>query len=119
KSGQAPLPFRLKQGDPVAVAEALKVLSIQKANTEEQLQLVRVSGDSRHPEAVPALLAMVSSARTSSLARAALASLSSYDEESIGSKIIDELPKLTGNVQTAAFNTLASRRHWSLQLLNA
>jgi putative heme-binding domain-containing protein len=119
KSGQAPLPFRLKQGDPVAVAEALTVLSNPKAYTDEQLQLVRIFGDIRHPEAVPALLAMVSSARTSSLARAALASLSAYDEESIGSKIIDELPGLTGNVQTAAFNTLASRGHWSLQLLKA
>jgi len=119
KSGHAPLVFRVKQGDTVAVREALKVLQDAKAKTDERLGLARAFGEVREPSAVPALLAIASNSAPNTLRKAALASLSSYDDETIGAKTVELLPKLTGEVQTAAFTLLASRAKWSMRLLDA
>ena len=117
KSDQAPLVFRLKQGDPDAVAEAIKRIQDEKA--DDRLALVRAFGAISEPKAVPALLAIVSSPAPHALRKAALASLSSYDDEGIGVKTVELLPRLTGDVQTAAFTLFASRAAWSARLLEA
>jgi putative membrane-bound dehydrogenase-like protein len=119
KSGQAPLIFRLKQGEAAAVTAALKVVQDAKAKTDERLLLVRAFGEVREPAAVPALLAIASSSGPDTLRKAALSSLSSYDDVSIGVKAVELLPKVTGDVQTAAFTLLASRVTWSVRLLDA
>jgi putative membrane-bound dehydrogenase-like protein len=119
KSGQAPLLFRLKQGDALAVAEALKTLDDPKARTDDRMLVVRAFGEVRQPEAAPQLLSIALSSDISPLRKAALTSLSTYYDENIGSKVVDLLPKLSGDVQTAAFTLLASRPAWSVHLLNA
>jgi putative heme-binding domain-containing protein len=80
---------------------------------------VRAFGEVREPAAVPALLAIASSSGPDTLRKAALSSLSSYDDVSIGVKAVELLPKVTGDVQTAAFTLLASRVTWSVRLLDA
>jgi putative heme-binding domain-containing protein len=45
--------------------------------------------------------------------------LSAYTDDPIGAQVAALLPKLKGNVQTAAFTLLASRTAWSLRLLEA
>ena len=64
-SGQAPLVFRVKQGDEAAVTEALKLIENAKAPAEERLLLTRTFGEVREPQAVPALLNLASSAAPS------------------------------------------------------
>jgi len=118
-SGHAPLVFRLKQGDSAAVAEALNVLQDAQSQTDERLLLVRAFGEVRQPRAVPPLLGIASGSATHSLRKAALTALSSYDDESIGVKVAELLPKLTGEVRTAALTLLASRATWSMRLLEA
>lgn len=119
KSGHAPLPFRLKQGDPAAFAEALRRLQDEQAKTEDRLVLLRALGEVKYPGAVTALLAVASGSAPTSLRKAAFAALSSYDDEVIGQQTAALLPKVTGDLQTAAFTLLASRPAWSLHLLNA
>ena len=116
KSGHAPLLFRLKQGDPGAIAEALKRAQDEKANADERLALVRAFGDVKLHQAVPVLLDLASSSASITLRKAAFASLSAYDDESIGDKVAGLLPKLAGDVQIAAFTLLASRASWSKRL---
>ena len=119
RSGRAPLVFRVKQGDANAVAEALKLMQDAQAKADERLQLVRTFGEVREPTVVPALLAIVSNSAPNTLRKAALTSLSSYDDESLGAKVIELLPKLTGDVEASAFTLLASRPAWSMRLLDA
>jgi putative heme-binding domain-containing protein len=119
KSGQAPLAFRVKQGDAGAVKEALQLIQNAKAKPDDRLLLVRSLGEVREPSAVPTLMAIASNSTPSTLRKAALSSLSSYDDEWIGVKAVELLPTLTGDVQTAAFTLLASRPAWSLRLLDA
>ncbi len=119
KSGQAPLVFRVKQSDESAVTEALKVIRDSKAKADERLLLVRTFGEIHVPRAVPALLTIASNSASATLRRASLAALSSYEDANIGATAIELLPKLTGDVQTAAFTLLASRPAWSVRMLDA
>jgi putative membrane-bound dehydrogenase-like protein len=119
KSGPAPLVFRLKQGDAAAVAEALQTMADAKAKGDDRLALVRAFGEVRRPSAVPALLDVASGSNSSPLRKAAFTSLSSYEDDTIGVKVTELLPRLTGDVQTAAFMLLVSRPAWSARLLDA
>ena len=118
-SGQASLAFRMRQGDAAAVAEALERMQDTKAKTDDRLLLVRAFGEARQADAVPALIEIASGPATNSLRKAALTSLSSYDDENIGTKVAKLLPELDGDLQTAAFTLLASRVTWSTRLLDA
>jgi len=119
KSGQAPLVFRVKQRDETAVTEALGTILDSKAKADERIVLVRTFGEVREPRAVSALLSIASNSASATLRRAAFATLSTYDDESIGASAVALLPKLTGEVQTAAFTLLASRPAWSVRLLDS
>lgn len=118
KSGQAPLVFRVRQGDAASVAEALKTMQDAKAKADERLRLVRTFGEVPEPRAIPALLNVASNS-TPVLRKAALTALSSYGDEAIGKTAVELLPNVTGEVQTAAFALLASRPAWSVRLLEA
>lgn len=118
-TGQAPLVFRLKGGDPAAVTNALRIVQDAKANVEERLLLVRAFGEVRTPEAWPILLELVASPAPAALSKAALTSLSSYDHPAIAERVADLLPKLPRDVQNAAFTLLASRVGWSRTLLDS
>ncbi len=119
KSGQAPLIFRVRQGEPEAVAEAVRKLQDAGTKAEERLLFARAFGELREPAAAPALLAVASGTGPDDLRRASLSSLSSYDDEAIGVQVAALLPKLAGEVRTAAVALLAGRAKWSLKLLDA
>jgi putative membrane-bound dehydrogenase-like protein len=117
-TGRAPLVFRLKQGDAAAVSEALKILQDPKAKPGDRLLYARTFGEVNPAGALPVLLSVASSAGADALRKAALASLSSYNDPSVGAQVAALVPGLTGEVQTAAFTLLASRPAWSLKLLD-
>jgi putative membrane-bound dehydrogenase-like protein len=117
KSGQVPLIFRVRLGERDAVAEAVRRL--REGAPDERVLFARTFGELREPAAVPALLAAASGPGPDDLRKASLASLSSYDDEAIGTQVSTLLPGLTGEVRTAAFALLASRAKWSVRLLDA
>lgn len=118
QSGQAPLVIRVKQGDASAIAEALKRIADSKAKSDERLQLVRAFGEVREARAIAPLLSIASNAAPASLRKAALVALSAYDDDNVGRAVGEFLPRLSGDVQTAAFTVLASRTTWSVRLLD-
>jgi len=118
-AGQAPLVFRLRQGEAAAVAEAIKVMQDVKARADDRLRYVRAFGEVRDAAAVPVLLTIAGGNGTDELRAAALTSLSGYADEGIGAQVVALMPKLKGNVQIAACTLLASRAPWSLRLLDA
>ena len=119
QSGEAPLAFRLRRGDTGAITEALQVIQNNKARPDDRLLYVRAFGEVHAASAVPALLAVAASPAKDDLRRAALASLSAYDDDAIGVRVAALLPKLNGTVQVAACALLASRPAWSQRLLEA
>ncbi|MDO8545695.1 MAG: c-type cytochrome [Opitutaceae bacterium] len=116
-AGQAPLAFRLRQGEAAAVDEAIALIQNAKAPPEERLRYVRTFGEVRALKAVPALLAVAVGNASQDLRKAALVALSAYDDEAIGNRVAELLPSLKGQAQQAAFTMLASRPSWSLRLL--
>ena len=118
-AGQAPLAFRLRQGEVAAIGEALALIQNAKAEPEERLRYVRTFGEIRALQAVPALLDVAVGKNSEDLRKAALVALSAYDDESLGGRIADLLPTLKGQAQQAAFTMLASRATWSLRLLES
>jgi len=119
KSGPLPLSFRLRQGEPDAIAEAVRKLQDPAAGAEERLLFARAFGEVRDPAAVAALLAVASVPGSEDLRKASLSSLSAYDDEAIGAKVAALLPKLGGELRAAGFALLASRAKWSERLLDA
>ncbi len=119
KSGPLPLIFRLRQGESDAVAEAVRKVQDPAASAEERLLFARAFGEVRDPSAVPALLAVASGPGSDDLRKAALSSLSAYDDETIGAKVAVLLPKLGGEVRASGYALLASRAKWSVRLLDA
>jgi putative heme-binding domain-containing protein len=119
KAGRLPLPFRLRQGEREAVAEAIGRIADAKAPLDERLLLVRAFGELHEPGAVPVLLQAAAGPAPDELRRAALASLSGYDGDAVGSRVSELLPALAGDARTAAFALLSSRPAWSARLLDA
>ncbi len=117
KAGPLPLIFRVRLGERDAVAEAVRRL--QEGKPDERILFARAFGELREPSAVAALLAAASGPVPDELRKASLSSLSSYDDEAIGAQVAALLPKLAGDVRTAAFALLASRAKWSARLLDA
>jgi putative heme-binding domain-containing protein len=118
-SGQAPLALRVRQGEAAAVTDALKLVQDAKAKLDDRLLYARVFGEAKNAAAVPALLATASAgASPAPLRKASLASLSAYDDESIGARVAELLPSLSGDTRTAAFALLASRPAWAQRLLS-
>jgi len=119
KAGEAPLHFRVRLGEPDAVAEAVRRIGDPAAKADERLRFARAFGELREPSSVPVLLAAAAGPAPDELRKASLASLSSYDDDAIGAKVAALLPGLSGEVRTAALTLLATRAGWSLRLLDA
>jgi len=119
KSGSVPLIFRVRLGEPEAVADAVRRIQDESAKAEDRILFARALGELREPSALPALLAAASGSAPDDLRRASLSSLSFYDDDAIGFKVAALLPRLAGEVRTAAVALLASRAKWSVRLLDA
>ncbi|MEQ1854093.1 MAG: c-type cytochrome, partial [Chthoniobacteraceae bacterium] len=118
-SGQAPLVFRLRQGNEAALTEALALVQNEKAKPDERLLIARALGEIRQPRAIEALLAVGEGSAPDSLRKAALSALTAYDDERVGRSVTALLPSLKPELQTTALTLLASRGKWSVHLLDA
>ncbi|MEI7650493.1 MAG: PVC-type heme-binding CxxCH protein [Verrucomicrobiota bacterium] len=118
-SGKAPVILRVRQGDAVAIKEALAVIAQKKADLTERLNYVRVFGEVRQAEALDVLLELADSSEPVALRKAALISLMSYEKPLVGPRTVALLAKSAGEVRLAALALLASRSDWSLELLKA
>jgi putative heme-binding domain-containing protein len=119
RSGQAPLVFRVRQSDPTAVREALARLQDPKVNTQDRIALIRAFGETRNPGAVPVLLGIVGDTSSSALRKAVFGALSVYDDDALGARVSELLPKLEDDSLSAAIIMLSSRPSWSARLLDA
>ncbi len=109
--------LRVRLREPEAIAAALKTAADENAKPDERLLCVRLFGEVKLPESVPALLKILASAKSVDLRKAALTSLLLYDGLAIGEEVARQFRELPADVQTAAQTLLTSRPAWSLAFL--
>ena len=95
------LVLRVRRQEPEAIDEALKLIVDKSVKAEERLLLVRAFGEVSEPR-VPALLAVARSQANLDLRKAALASLSRYDDATVGTEIAAAYAELPKPLQVAA-----------------
>ena len=117
KSGLGSQHFRVRLREPAAVENALKVIADPKAKPDERLLCVRLFGEVKLPESIPALLNLVESANAADLRKAALTALLQYNDRAIGEKVVALYPNLPADSQPAAQTLLTSRPEWTLAFL--
>src|SRR6185369_17208628 len=117
KAGATSPTLKLRQGEPAAVAEALKTIADDKADAAKRQQLVAIFGTINQSSCVPVLLKIVAESRNDGLKSAALGALQSYGDPSIGSTVIELHSNLPDQVRDVAQSLIASRKNWSEQFL--
>src|SRR5207247_1741563 len=117
KSGQPSLLLRVRRGDAEAIQQSLTLIADPKSVREERLSHIRVFGEVHQAAAVPVLLALAKSDGDIEPRKAALGSLTRYDDATIGTDIAAAYPKLPAALQPAAQSLLTSRASWSLAFL--
>lgn len=118
----APLALEVKQGNAKATAAAIKIITDTKATTRHRLAYIRIMGETRQEQAVPALLKVVTAAGASAaLKQTGLQALQYFSAPEIGARVVAAYPQLRGDedVRNAAIDLLASRAAWAAAFLDA
>jgi putative heme-binding domain-containing protein len=116
-SGLASPHLRVRLGDAVAIAEALKVAADPTAAPADRILCVRLFGEVRETAAAPVLLQIACSSEPVELRKAALTSLLNYDLPEAGEKVAAVYTTLPAEVQPVAQTFLTSRSAWSVAFL--
>ncbi len=109
----------LRRGLAEAVKDAIGIVSDEKADRKLRLQVVQAFGEVSHPGSVRPLLEAARGTKDEELRRAALTALQRYDDPAIGADVVKLYPGLSADARAVARSLLASRRAWSLALLEA
>ncbi|HVX11928.1 MAG TPA: PVC-type heme-binding CxxCH protein [Pirellulales bacterium] len=117
--GGQSLTLSLRQGRAEAVSEALALIADGKADANRRLQYIQILGEVRQPASVPVLLDVVRSTPDDGLRTAALAALEKYDAPEIAGRVLEGYSQWTDDVRSVAQTLLASRKPWTLALLDA
>jgi putative membrane-bound dehydrogenase-like protein len=118
-TGHAPLVLLVRQREASAVDEALAQIQDGKAILEDRLLYTRTLGEVREPKAAKPLLSLAISEHPAALRKAALAALTAYEDEAIGTSVAAALPKFAPDIRASALTLLVSRSAWSLALLES
>jgi putative heme-binding domain-containing protein len=119
KTGGASLALRLRQKEPDAVAEALKLLADEKAERRQRTLYIGIFGQIAEPRCVAALLDVVARSQDDDVRGAALTALQSYTEPEIAAAVVRLHDGFPPDVRDVAQTLLVSRPAWSLVLLEA
>ncbi len=111
--------FKVRAGDPAALARALTTIGDSKAARQLRQQFIDVLGEVRPPEALDALLRIADSERDPLLRKAALTALLGYDDARIPSTVVKDYNSYTPELRTTALTLLTSRASSSLKFVKA
>ena len=116
-AGKGTLAFRVRAGEPDAIAKAMGLLENDTATTSDRITAARAFGIRKHFAATNALLSVALADGDAALRRSAMVALQNYKEASIGSRIANAYASLPLEIQGTAVNLLASRPSWAVALL--
>ena len=118
-SGVASPALKLRQGDPAAVAEALKTAADTAQPAARRLEVVAALGETKRPEALQPLLAIAAADGAEDVRKAALGALSSYEDPAVAERLLAAWPGLPGSLRPSALGLLVSRPAWAGKTLDA
>ncbi|WP_282136857.1 PVC-type heme-binding CxxCH protein [Seonamhaeicola maritimus] len=122
KFGVGKLTFALRQNNPEAVKEALKIIADNKANWLERIAYIEVFGDVYERDVVPILLKLVEDNSNSvGLRLACVKSLGNYKEKEIGERLANAYNhkiRADLDLREAVFRLFASRPDWTKSFLD-
>ena len=120
-AGGGSLVLRLKQKEPDAIAEAIRLVSDSNASAARRIEAIGALGEIEAREAVAALTRVISRTEPAAVHRVALQTLGRFAEPSIGETICrnlhSSLPE-AGDVRHTAMRVLAGRSTWSRRLID-
>ncbi|MBI3465659.1 MAG: c-type cytochrome, partial [Planctomycetes bacterium] len=119
KAGGGSLALRVRQKETAAIDEALALVADEKQPVAERTLHLQVLGDINEPRSVPVMLKVVEQSSDDTVRAAALTALQSYDGPQIAEAVIGVHNALSDDLRLVAQTLLASRRAWSLALLQA
>jgi putative heme-binding domain-containing protein len=118
-----PVTAALRNSAPGALAPALRLLSDPKAPANDRLAVAHVLAERDHPESVPALLSILSSANAPSrLRRAALLAAARHPDAAVPRAVLSGYEsRIAGDPQlrVTALRVLAGRAEWAALLIDA
>lgn len=117
--GGGSLDIQVRLGNADAIAQVLAQMADDDVDANKRVSYIELFGEIRVAEAVPTLIALVQQENNAELRRAAITTLTSYDEEDIPRTILSVYASLTDDQRDAAQTLLISRPGWALALLQA
>ena len=119
KRGGGSLALRLRQSDPEAILESLRIVTDEKMKKSERIQYVQVLGQIHPAGGIEPLLALLENSKDSDIRTTALTALQGYDAPRIGEKIVSMVGSFANETRSVALSLLASRTTWTRSLLAA
>ena len=117
--GGASLELQVRQNDKPSIQAALAKLTDDKTHALEKEKLIRALGDIRAKDSVGLIVDQLKKSDNGKLQIACLESLQKFDADSVGNSIVERLPTLADDSALVAQSILASRKSWSLAVLEA
>ena len=118
-AGGGSLSLKIRQGDPQATAEALKLLADEKSPASKRSEFAAIFGEIRFPGAVPILLETLTNTGDDGLKSTILTSLQAYPDAKIGTTVLQQYGNFNEDVRTVAQSLLVSRKTWGVMLVEA
>jgi putative heme-binding domain-containing protein len=120
--GDSGLILGVRQGGNESIEQSLQLLKDRSGDVGLQLEIVKVLGEVKVPQAVSTLLSLATGRATAepALQRVAIKSLSQYDEDSIPTALVSAFGSRISaehGLRSTACRTLATRPHWAKVLL--
>ncbi len=120
KLGQPSLTLRLRRGDPAAFEEAKLAIKDNDLPVDSKVRLVAVMNEVRFDEAGSFLTAVGLDANTNEEVRvAAVLALQTYVDTAFAVNYLNQFDKLSPRIKVALVTTLATRKEWSMLLMDA
>ncbi len=110
-------------GRGTALKRALELANDPSTPVESRLAMLRLLGEVGRADCVSAVLKLANGSGKpippESVRLAALTTLQRFDQDAIGTSLLQAYPELTGRLRERAIEVLLSRRHWASKFLQA
>jgi putative heme-binding domain-containing protein len=119
KVGGGSLALRLRRADADAVSEVLKLVANEEAKSAERIRYLQILGQINQPSCVPVLMRIAATSKDDEVRSTAISALQSYDDTQVPDQLIGQWQKSSPKVRETLLSVLASRKAWSLKLVDA
>ena len=118
KAGGGSFVLDLRQGKSDGIAKALEILNDNKADSNKRIEIIEAFATVNRKECIAPLLVLIKQEKDPSLLAAALVTLRSYESESIGKTITEQLARFDKQTSESAILLLTSRQNWAATLIS-